>query len=359
MPASNPETNKIPHLIQAEDLAMILRVNLESLYAYCDFFDQDQTDNWELVEGEHFVWANKKHGVRAFTHTGAIELAKYVETEVDNKNPLRKFVKTFIDRKQAQFVRALVMTRVSAVGSINGAIQIHNGRPFVTTRQTRYILRLHTRQDVLRRAIEHEQKGDSGRAPMKAGTHFITTPDEEHPLYSAEGIKRLSMGLQNVCKSRATRSWNSAVEGSIFKTIKEVAKPLLLDDKELKRAVQAAKTKAKQRCEITGQKKSKLNPSLQLAVHHLYDSKSHAFLRCESINLIVINAQLHDAFHAWMGGTKKSCSGEDLLQWLQMNSDEIFRNCDDPISQQAMAITTLQQRLKILLPAVAAHQQQG
>lgn len=310
MSSSKPQTKTIPQLIQAEDLAEILRVSLEDLYSYCDYFDQDQEDDWELIEDEHFVWTNKKHGARAFTHAGAIELAKYVETQIDRKNPLRRLIKIFIDRKQKQFVSALVMTRVSEVGAITGAIQIRNGHAFISTRQTRYILRLHTRQDILQRAVEYEQRGDSGRAPMRDGTHFINIPDEPHRLYSAEGIKRLSMGLQHICKSRATRSWNSAVEGSILQTVKEVAKPLLLDDKELKRAVQAAKTKAKQRCEITGKQKGRENLNFQLAVHHLYDSNSHTFLRCEPSNLIAINAQLHDAFHAWMGGTRKRCSGK-------------------------------------------------
>lgn len=191
---------------------------------------------------------------------------------------------------------------------------------------------------------------------MRKGIHFIELPDEPHPLYSAEGIKRLSMGLQAVCASRSTKSWNSAVEDSIFQTLKEVAKPFLLDDKELNRAKQRAKSKAGQRCEITNNKKdSDTNPRFQLEVHHLYDSRTYPFLRYELTNLIAMDGLLHERFHQWMGGTRKSCTGDDLLQWLMENAHEIFGDSKKSLTQQAAAMANLHRRMQILRPAVNAR----
>ena len=71
-------------LISTEELARITFVKKEDIIEYCQFFDQDPNDKWELREGEDFIWSNKKYKVRKFTKKGALEIAKYVEEKIDN-----------------------------------------------------------------------------------------------------------------------------------------------------------------------------------------------------------------------------------------------------------------------------------
>ena len=347
---SNPNKST---LISAEDLADILRVKPKDIYQYCKFFDQDPNDEWVLNEEEHFFYINKKLGARKFTKAGALELAKYVEETVDINNPWRKIVKTFFDRRHKKYVRSCVMERVADVGGVKKGMSIQNGRAFVNTQKTRYILRLANRQDLLNSALEYEQRGEEhGRPPMKTGHHFIDEPDETGLSYSAEGIKRLSMALQNICKSRSTKSWNSAVSESILQTLKEVSKPLIADSKKLAQITKLAKNKSKQYCEVTKRKKSNTNLDFSLTAHHLYDKSTYDFLQYEINNVIAIDSKLHIAFHSWMGGFNKSCTAEDFLQWLKIQSDEIFDGCDDEVAQEAAAIANIKRRIQLIRPAL-------
>lgn len=340
--------------IRAEDLADALMVSVEELYSYCDFFDKDPDDEWTLNEGEHFVWINKSLGSRSFTEAGAVQLAKYVEREVDSKSLLRKIKKLF-NRKHARLVQSLVLARVSEAGILDGAIEIRGGKPFVTTRHTRHILRLHRRQDILNAAFEHEMRGLSGRAPMADGLHFVQYPDDTHRYYSADGIQRLSMALQVVCASRSTKSWNEAVEGSIYKALDAVSRPLLLEDRLLSNAIRMAKTKAGRRCEITHRTRTRVNPHFELAVHHLFDSASHRYLRSELNNLIAIDAKLHSDFHQWNGGFSKPCTPESFLTWIEQHADDIFANIDDPIARQADVVANVKRRIAMLRPIVTSR----
>ena len=334
-------------LISTEELARITCVKKEDIRDYCEFFDQDPNDKWELREGEDFIWSNKKYKVRKFTKKGALEIAKYVEEKIDKKSVWRRLIKTFFNTLQKRFVRSLVMERVAEIAG-NNSIVISNKKAFVNTPKTRYILRLANRQDLLIDARKYEQTGDHGREPMRPNKHWIEVSGEDGEYYSSEGIKRLSMGLQDICKSRSTKNWNSAVSDSIFQTLKAVAKPLLLDDKKMKKIMNLAKTKSGSVCELTGRKKSADNLKFQLAAHHLYDKSSYPIIRYEIHNVIAIDEELHKAFHAYMGGSKKSCTAEDFLEWLKVQSHEIFRGCEDEVACEASAISNVKRRIQFL-----------
>ena len=338
--------------ISAEALAKALKIKLEKLYDICDQLKAcADEEEWHINEGEHFKILNKKLGTLAFTPEGVIQLAKYTEEEIDNKNLLRKII-SLIDRSREKLVQSLVINRVADLCNQNQSKQnkilISNGKAFVTTRETRRILRLHTRQDILEKARNYEQRGDSGRAPMQPHKHFILSPDYKHELYSAEGIKRLSMGLQAVCKSKTTKTWNKAVESTIFQALGHATKGLILEDKELTKSINMAKKLANHKCEITGTSKSKTTPSIELCGHHLYDKTHYPLLSRELKNIIIIERSLHKNFHEHMGGNQKQCTAEDFLAWLKINTSEIYGQSDQKIEQQTKAILNLNQRIKML-----------
>ncbi len=342
--------------ISAEILAKSLKIKLEKLYEICDKLKLCIDENeWHIKEGVHYKVVNKNLGTLTFTPEGVIQLAKYTEEEIDNKNILRRIM-TLIDRCRAKLVQSLVISRVSDLCSQdheNGSkIIISNGKAFVTTVETRRILRLHTRQDILAKARNYEQKGDSGRAPMQPNKHFLISPDHKHELYSAEGIKRLSMGLQVVCKSKTTKTWNKAVESTIFEALGQVTKGLILEDKELTKSITKAKKLANSKCELTGVSKNKINPGIELCGHHLYDRTHYPHLSRELKNIIIIEKSLHKQFHEHMGGNQKRCTAKDFLAWLENNAYTIYGQSDQKIELHAKAILNLNQRVKMLSPLI-------
>ncbi len=334
-------------LISLEELARITSVKKEKIKEYCEFFDKDPNDRWELLEGEDFIWSNKKYKIRKFTKKGALEIAKYVEEKVDKKSPWRRLLKTFFNRLQKDFVRSCVMERVAEIPGKNSII-IENKRAYVSTPKTRHILKLANRQDLLKEAIKYEQTGDHGREPMRPNKHWLEVPGENYEYYSSEGIKRLSMGLQEICKSRSTKNWNSAVSDSIIQTLKQVSQPLLPDDKKMKKTMNLAKTKSGNQCELTASKKCSDNMKFQLAAHHLYDKSTYPSIQYEMHNIIAIDNDLHNAFHAYMGGSKQPCTAEDFLDWVKVQSHEIFRGCEDPVAFEAAAIANIKTRIQFL-----------
>ena len=338
--------------ISAEILAKSLKIKQEKLYEICEkLISCTNEDEWHIKEGEHYKVLNKNLGTLSFTPEGVIQLAKYTEEEIDNKNILRKII-TIIDRSRAKLVQSLVITRVADLCSQDNTnaskILISNGKAFITTRETRRILRLHTRQDILVKARNYEQRGDSGRAPMQPNKHFLISPEHKHELYSAEGIKRLSMGLQAVCKSTTTKTWNKAVESTIFQALGQVTKGLILEDKELTNSINAAKKLANSKCELTGIYKSKINPDIELCGHHLYDKTHYPLLSRELKNIIIIEKSLHKKFHEHMGGNQKRCTADDFLAWLKINTSIIYGQSDQEIEHQTKAIFNLGQRIKML-----------
>ena len=338
--------------ISAEVLAKSLKIKKERLYDICEkLIACTNEDEWNIKEDEHYKVLNKKLGTLSFTPEGVIQLAKYTEEEIDNKNILRKVI-TLIDRCRDKLVQSLVIGRVADLCSQNqgnrNKILISNGKAFVTTRETRRILRLHTRQDILVKARNYEQRGNSGRAPMQPNKHFLISPDHKHELYSAEGIKRLSMGLQAVCKSKTTKTWNKAVESTIFQALGQVTKGLILEDKELTKSINIAKKLANSKCELTDVGKNKINPDIELCGHHLYDKTHYPQLSRELKNIIIIEKSLHKNFHEHMGGNQIQCTAEDFLEWLKINAGEVFGQSDQKIELQTRAILNLNQRIKAL-----------
>ena len=334
------------------NLAKIFKISIEKFDAICEsLIHESNESDWHLNEGEHFQVTNQAHNARSFTPEGVILLAKYVEEEIDGRNIFRKIV-SLIDRSRAKLVQALVITRVSDLceNADQKNIIIRNGRAFVTTRETRRILRLHTRQDILEKARRYEQRGDSGRAPMQPNKHFLQVPDYKHELYSADGIKRLSMGLQSVCKSKTTKTWNKAVERTIYQALNEVAMPYLLEDKKLARVMNTAKNLAGNTCELTGSKTCKATPNVELCSHHLYDKTSYPGASQELVNIIVIDKIWHKKFHEHMGGTGKSCTPEDFKDWVLAYSHEIYADSEFSINYQAKAINSINKRIKMLSP---------
>ena len=73
--------------ITSKELARALGISQNKLYDICKFFDDDDGDDWDLVENVHFVFGAYK--ARVFSYEGALEICSYLEAE--KKSILVKF----------------------------------------------------------------------------------------------------------------------------------------------------------------------------------------------------------------------------------------------------------------------------
>ena len=81
------------------------------------------------------------------------------------------------------------------------------------------------------------------------------------------------------------------------------------------------------------------------------------FFQYELNNVIAIDSKLHNKFHAWKGGANKSCTAEDFLEWLQVQSHEIIDGCDSELACQAAAISNIKRRIQQLRPVLDAREE--
>ena len=83
-----------------------------------------------------------------------------------------------------------------------------------------------------------------------------------------------------------------------------------------------AKKRDKSRCQITGTERDKKSKSVNITAHHIYDKKHYPHLAdCED-NLITLSQEVHNDFHAWNGGSGKSCTADNLIDFVQqLHSD--------------------------------------
>jgi hypothetical protein len=109
--------------------------------------------------------------------------------------------------------------------------------------------------------------------------------------------------------------WCKAVEITGKKTLLLLASQLEHREKAIKRAMERARRRDQNTCQITGQKPAPHNP-INLTVHHIF-SKEHFPNLAESMdNLITLTEQVHREFHAWNGGFDKPCRIDDLINFV-------------------------------------------
>ncbi len=65
--------------IRESELAKTLEVTVEKLDRVIIFFDSDPNYQWELKEGDHFIYFNKSLNERFFSEQGAYAIAKYID----------------------------------------------------------------------------------------------------------------------------------------------------------------------------------------------------------------------------------------------------------------------------------------
>jgi len=289
--------------IREIELAKALEITPEKLDRIIDFFDSDPNDDWELVENDHFVYLKKSWKERLFSQHGAFAIAKYMDAI--EKKSLWSQIKEFITRHGEKIRNAFVRQKVQDNCS---SLTLRNNRHFLSKKDVVNIFC--TSYAKINQAFEEIQRSEK---PMIIHEDFDDFEGVRY--YSLSGLDILSQKLSAELKVRDRREWCKAVEVVGSKTLKQIVSAEAQKAKKIKAAMELAKRRDKNQCQISG-KKPKKHKLIDMAVHHIFSQKHYPQLATSLDNLITLTDDIHKEFHHWNGGFDKPCTIDELIQFV-------------------------------------------
>jgi hypothetical protein len=297
-------------IVREKELAKALEITPERLDEIINFFDSDPNDEWELRENDHFIFLTEKWQERLFSYHGAFAIAKYMDAT--EKKTIWQQIIEFVTKHKAKIRNAFVRQKVIENCS---SLTTRNNRHFLSKKDIVNILS--TSYGRLNKAFEDIQRSD---APMAIGEDFDDIEGERH--YALSGLEKFCRVLSTELKNKDRQEWCAAVEFVGKKTLRELISEEEARARRIKSAMTAARKRDQDRCQVTGQKPTK-HQKFNLAVHHLFSKEHYPHLAMSPENLITLKEEVHHEFHAWNGGSAKSCNLEDFIRFVNdLYSDE-------------------------------------
>jgi len=291
--------------IRESDLAKMLEITREKLDEIVIFFDADSNDRWELQENDHFIYFNRSLNERLFSEQGAYAIAKYID-EIQPQNIWTR-VKEFITKHREKIRNAFINQKIQENCS---SLTLKNNRHFLSKQDVISIFCTSHRR--INTAFEEIRISDS---PLILYEDFDDIDGVRH--YSFSGLNKLSRHLAKALTVMNRRSWCEAVEIVGTKTFKLIIDAETAKQKRISTVMDRAKKRDKSRCQIIGVERDKQNKSINITVHHIYDRHHYQHLAdCED-NLITLSQEVHNDFHTWNGGYQKSCTADNLIEFVQ------------------------------------------
>ena len=317
-------------LLTDRETAKLLRIKINSLYKTVDFFDEFDDDEWDLIEGEHFEYA-QRHGElkeRRFTEEGVEALAKYLEGDQEGlfSKVLESLTKRKRKRKQLLVSRRITQELIDGDGLVDAI-----GNLLFVDRKTSINI-LQTNGLGINNSIKRLAKADSldGQESLEIDEHFMVTEDGSHA-WSQKGIASIALDMRQYSKiTKARRAWVAAVGEVIEDCFKKEVKRLESAPTRITNAISKAKRATNNTCQVTGSSKAR-GRILELDGHHLFDKSTRPDLADLHENILVMQSSIHDDFHSWKRGSK--CVPIDFLDYL----NEARLDLIDPVNSRAEA----------------------
>lgn len=302
--------------ISEEELAKILEIQPARLLEVITFFDSDPLDDWELKEGIHFVFLNKTkktESSRMFSELGAYAIATYLDAT--EPKSILDVVKEFFTKHKQKIRRSQIVRKIY---SHSFPICVKNNHFFITKKATISILC--TNYPKLNQSFEHFRRSEKPLIPDEE----ILTENKRITHYSFKGLERVSRYLSEDLKKEDRRRWCKDAAEVCMIELKKIEK----DEKNRSSRINSVKNKAKRRdkktCQITGLKYGKADTRSShdgqvykddIVAHHIFCRHTYPHLADNIENLITLAKPVHDLFHQIMGGTNKSCTIDDLIEF--------------------------------------------
>jgi hypothetical protein len=307
--------------ITSEELANALDITLNHLAEVCDAFDAKPDDDWELIEGVHFVWAPYK--ARIFSSEGAVEICNYLEGNQQERPLLQRWKRWLLQRDQ-RLKGLMIAKRVQEVGELKGQLVFRNGKAFLAPKACREVLNIGTRQDVLNRTFAEIQRSENvDIEPLKLDIDFLNH-EQDKKYFSRSGLASIGkqLGVRHSQKHR--QEWLKVVVEYVPLALEAIEKHEAAREKRIADAMRRVCSQASGYCQLTNRRRSVYRFNLE--AHHLFDKNSYPKLADIEVNLIAIGGDIHSHFHQWMGGTHVPCTIEDMERYIEEFSNSLFPN---------------------------------
>jgi 5-methylcytosine-specific restriction endonuclease McrA len=289
--------------IKEKELAEALEISSQRLDEIIDFFNSDPSDEWDLVENDHFMYVNESLKIRIFSAHGAFAIAKYLDTH-EEKSLWARIVE-FVTHHREKVRNAFVHKKVYENSS---SLTRRNDRYFLSKKDIVAILC--TSYARLNKAYTELQKSDQ---PLEKFADFDDIEGVRY--YSLSGTYRLSQHLSKKLTREDRRAWCSAVEVAGKRALNAIVAETDSRQRRIDKVKKAAKKRDNATCQITQQKRDKHDDG-NLAGHHIFSSVHYPHLAISEDNIITLKERVHQEFHVWNGGTNRPCTVEDLIQFV-------------------------------------------
>ena len=301
--------------IEEIKLAEALELNQRGLDEIVDFLQVSTDESIRLKEWLHFVVQNyvtKQQPIRIFSREGALAIASYLDLIGDATQLSLKRVIALLDRYSVNQIDAKIRR---ALYENSSSLVSRNKRHWLSRED---VVRIFiTTSSRLEQAFRDIQRSDF---PMRLNIDFEDYDGMR--FFSLSGLEKLSIELSLKLRSEERRAY--------CKRVSEVAPPVLEflaiapspEPKQIDQAMNFAKNRDKKTCQVTGAFRDKYNQRIEVVGHHLYDKNAYHFLSADPDNILTIDKRLHEDFHQWNGGTQKTCTIDDFIDYVEWRYPE-------------------------------------
>lgn len=314
-----------------EAVSKCLEISRNELDDIVTHFDSNIDDQWELVEGEHFIFVNKALGERAFSLRGAHAIAEYMRAT--KPSSFWESFLEFVTKHKTRIRESLVAAHIVQNSS---SLILRSNRHYLSKPDTTKILG--TSPARLNRSFLELQAASM----MRKEVDFLD--EDGQRFYSIRGVSRLAEDLGAKLTSKERQLWCQSVKMTGNKTIKMLASAEDQKQARITKACELAKRRDNKTCLITERKPSKMD-SFDIVAHHLYSKRHYRHLAESVDNLVTLSAEVHKQFHGWNGGHAKPCTPDDLIRFVL----QVYPQRSGPVT---MAIENAKRKLGDHLPSV-------
>ena len=308
-------------LLTDRETARILGKKINSLYKTVDFFDSDDKDEWDLVEGEHFEFTTRSgdYRERRFYEEGVEALAEYFDR---NTPGIIKLVGEALTHRRRKRKQMLVSRRITQELIESGSlVEVRGELGFVGLKTCINVLQTNGRG--INNSIDRlSQSGMlDGEEGLEIEKHFLLS-EEGEKIWSQKGLASMAIDMShNSSINKARKAWVGAVGEVVEDCFKIEIKRLAAAPLRIDQAIAKAKRAVRDTCQVTGKKKAR-GKDLSLDGHHLFDKCNRSDLADFSDNILVVESSIHSDFHSWKGGS--GCEPKDFLNYSSEIRGDLF-----------------------------------
>ncbi len=293
--------------ITCQELIKTLKISDQDLLDVEKFFDAIPDDEWELEEGKDYKIVKVSTGLREYTASGAYTIARYLEAT--RKQGFWQRIKEWLLHTKRNIQKAFIRKHI--LDNCSSLVK-RRGQFFISKSDVVAIFK--TRPDYLVKMTEYTKRT---QFPLIEGQDYENLLDEGGLHYSLSGINKLAQAMKERQSKKNRQEWCWDVGEEISPQIHDIVAQINQRHTHIQKAMDKAKKRDRNTCQVTEIKKNKVN-NLKVAAHHLYSQNEYPYLADAEDNLLTLSCEVHDQFHqSFMGGTGKPCTIDDFVKFVQ------------------------------------------